>query len=296
MGRRRRLLLVLPILFVGYAAVATFGGCADRFILYPQQGHRDAHGADRQMIPHGDGTLEFFTARSPGAAGREPAALVLEFTGNATRAEDIAAYVAGRWQHRPVEVWVMNYPGYGGSTGPARLKSFPPAALAAYDHVKRVAGDRPILLAGNSLGSTSALYIAARRPAAAVIIQNPPPLRNLILGRFGWWNLWLVAGPVAAGVPRELDSLANAPRVPRPAMFVIAGRDGLVPPKYQRKVADAYAGEKRVIVLDGAGHNDPVGEEHEAEVQAALDWLFESAIGTRTILSEAMGTPAGANP
>jgi hypothetical protein len=39
--------------------------------------------------------------------------------------------------------------------------------------------------------------VAANRPCAGLVLTNPPPLRNMILQRFGWWNLWLLATPVA---------------------------------------------------------------------------------------------------
>ena len=31
----------------------------------------------------------------------------------------------------------------------------------------------------------------------------------MILRRFGWWNLWLLAGPVALQIPMDLDSIAD---------------------------------------------------------------------------------------
>jgi len=37
---------------------------------------------------------------------------VLEFLRQRHAAERIARWVAQRWQDKPVEVWVMNYPGY----------------------------------------------------------------------------------------------------------------------------------------------------------------------------------------
>ena len=45
---------------------------------------------------------------------------------------------------------------------------------------------RPIILAGNSLGGAVALYVASKRPAAAMILQNPPPLQRMILQKYGW--------------------------------------------------------------------------------------------------------------
>src|SRR5690348_13115643 len=58
---------------------------------------------------------------------------------------------------------------------------------------------------------------------------RPPPMRQLILGHDGWWNGWLLAGPVARSVPSELDSIANAKAVTAPAVFILAGRDDVVP-------------------------------------------------------------------
>jgi pimeloyl-ACP methyl ester carboxylesterase len=252
-------------------------GCADRLILYPPSDAVAGPGVQRRTLAHDGKTIEIFTARSAGAKDAEPRAFMLEFTGNATRAEFIVAYVASRWQQRPVETWVINYPGYGGSTGPARLRDIPPAALAAYDELRTIAGDRPIIVAGQSLGSIAALYVAAHRPVAGTIIQNPPPLPDVIWGHYGWWNLWLLATPVALQIPRDLNSVVNARHVTAPGLFVIAGCDRTVPPRFQRKVADAYAGDKQLIVRDDADHNTPMSDADDARFQQGLDWLFDHA-------------------
>ena len=99
----------------------------------------------------------------------------------------------------------------------------------------------------------------------------------MILRRFGWWNLWLLAGPVALQIPRELDSIANAKAIHAPAIFLLAGRDEVVAPRYHRLVVDAYAGEKRVITLPGAYHNDPIQGTALTDFYRALDWLLPKA-------------------
>jgi len=126
-----------------------------------------------------------------------------------------------------------------------------------------------------SLGTAAALYVAANRPCGGLVLANPPPLQNLILREFGWWNLWLLAGPVAIGVPSELNSLKNAPHCMAPAIFISSERDEVVPPKYHRKVIDAYGGPKQVIVLHGAGHNDPPEEEEERRIDSAVCEMIE---------------------
>jgi hypothetical protein len=226
------------------------------------------------MVSCAGGEAEVYVARSPGAASREPVAFVLEFTGNATRAEQIAQYAADRWEQRPIELWAMNYPGYGRSTGPARMRSIGPAALAVFDELRRSAGDRPIILAGNSLGTAPAIYVAGQRDATGLILQNPPALRQIILGDHGWWNLWLLAGPAALSVPDSLDSIANARSATEPAVFLLADADGYVKPHYQKLIVDAYAGEKRIITMHGAGHNDGVGPQATDKLHEAMDWLL----------------------
>ena len=262
-----------------YVLVMVFGGCADRMILLPPNGHIDAGPAKRMAVPSKVGDVEVWTARPPSLGSREPQAFVLEFTGNATRAEQIAQFVADRWQRHPVEAWTVNYPGYSeNSATKPHLKDIPPAALATFDQLKSIAGARPIFLEANSLGTAAVLYVAAHRPVAGLVLQNPPPLHRLILGRYGWWNLWLVALPVSLQIPSDLDSIANAAHVTAPAVFLSASNDTLVPPGYQKLVINAYAGPKQVIEMSGASHWSSVTGDGEQQLHKQIDSLWNTAV------------------
>jgi pimeloyl-ACP methyl ester carboxylesterase len=262
----------VPLALAALLVTALTAGCADRLILPPTPLPFTAAGTVHRTLQHDSLTLDTYTARSPGAASREPAAFILRFTGG--DASGSAAFTATRWGRRPVEVWVVNYPGYGDTTGPRRLSAMAPVALAAYDALKPLAGDRPIFVEGFSLGTVPALALAARRPVAGLILQNPPPLRQLILGRHGWWNLWLLAGPVAIQIPADLDSLANARASTAPAIFLLAEKDTTIPLPYQRQIANTYAGPKRVILQRGADHFVPLNAVDEATLQKAMDDLL----------------------
>jgi uncharacterized protein len=267
----------LPLLAIAvvYFAVMAFGHLADHLILFPTRMPVATGGAVRKLIPFQDRELEIWTAKSHRAQQHGHADLfILRFYGNADRADRWPAEEAEMWSDRAVEIWGMNYPGFGGSTGPARLNRIGPAALAAFDELKRHAIDRPIVLFGTSIGATPALHVAGSRSVAGLILHNPVPLRELILRRFGWWNLWLLAGPVARQIPPELDSVKNAKSVRTPAIFLLAKRDEVVPPRYQKLVVDAYAGEKRVIQLPGAYHNDPIEATGLADLNKAVDWVL----------------------
>lgn len=287
---RRRALIVL---LTGYMLVLMFGGCADKLILYPQTRKIQLLGVERREVPYNDSFVEVFIARSPGCRGRKPQAFMIEFCGNATQAEDIVDLVAERWNDRPVETWVLNYPGYGKSPGPAKLRHLGPSALAAFDELKKVAGDRPIFVAGNSIGTAAALHVAARRPVAGTILQNPPALRSLILRYYGWWNLWTAALPIAMQIPGDIGAPPNAKKVTAPGVFIISDADELVRPANSRLVTDAYAGPKRTIILRGKGHNDYIATTDEIrELHDAMDWLLNSSVAsTNPALAPAPGKP-----
>ena len=269
--RKTRIALAIAAYFI----VIFFARLADHLILFPTTAPINADGAVRKTIPFQSGELELWTAISRRAQqnGRVDT-YVLRFYGNADRAERWVASEADEWNDRAVEIWGMNYPGFGGSTGPAGLSRIGPAALTAFDELQRHANGQPVVLYGASLGASAALHIAAHRSVAGLILHNPPPVRQMILRQFGLWNLWLLAGPIALQIPRDLDSVSNAKAIHVPAIFLLADRDEVVAPRFHRLVVEAYAGEKRVISLPGAYHNDPIEGAALADLNRALDWLL----------------------
>ncbi|MDB5293564.1 MAG: hypothetical protein JWL69_4805 [Phycisphaerales bacterium] len=261
-------------------ALCASGCVGDRLILGSNSENINPGGAHRQMVGANGHAVECWVARSPAAkqpGGRKPEAFLLVFIGKGDRADRWIGAVASAWDGRAVEVWGMNYPGSGGSDGPAQLSRVGPDALATYDAIKAIAGKRPIFIQAGSFGTTAALCVAARRPVAGLVLQNPPALRQLILGHYGWWNLWLLAGPAALQIPPDLDSLANARRVSAPAVFIMAGNDEVIPPYYHDLVYAAYAGPKRRIDMPGARHSDALTREAAQEFANGRDWLWHSA-------------------
>lgn len=247
----------------------------DRLVLQPTRHPIPAEEKSRRLIPFGAGQLEVWTHRVGGAGGREPDLFVLKFPGTAGRAERSTDHPADSWPDRCVELWAVNPPGYGGSTGRARLQQLAPVARTVYDELQHQAAGRPLLVTGNSLGCASALHLAATCPLAGLLLRNPPPLREVIVGRHGWWNLGLGVRLVARHIPEELDCIGNARRAKMPAVFVTSGSDTLIAPNYQRLVLDVYAGEQRVLVLPDADHATPIASEEEPRYRELLAWLRE---------------------
>src|SRR2546423_674437 len=142
--RLRRLVrsfgLAAIILLLAYLVTVPTGWLCDRVILGRPGAAGDLAGATRRVI-HVDGrAVECAVARSPGAIGpgREPQAYVLFLVGKGDLGDRWTAAVAGSWGERPVEVWGMNYPGFGGSEGPPRLNGVVPEALGTYDAIRQL--------------------------------------------------------------------------------------------------------------------------------------------------------------
>lgn len=253
---------------------------ADRIILCPSTHKLPAKGKFPLAIPFECGSVEVWSQRSVDCSTDDVRLFILKFGGTGGRGERATSHPADCWPSLPSEVWAINPPGYGSSTGPATLGRLVLAAEAVLSEMRGIADGRPILLTGNSLGAATVLHLAARHPVAGIMLRNPPPLRQLIVRRHGWWNLWLPAMAVARQVPTELDSIRNAAACQTPAIVITSGRDTIVPAWLQRSVVRAYAGEKKVLTIADGGHAAPIPEQQEREYLTHLEWLVGRMVGS----------------
>jgi predicted esterase len=265
MRKRRGLFHLLTGIIIMGNGIPTLGfsmgrSLLDKLIFYPTTEKIEPTLAERKVLPSG---LEIWIHRRPATlptSSRHKVYLV-HFIGNASRAE-----VEGPDQillglfppEFNVESWAVNYRGFGGSTGVPRLANLPETGLEAFDAVSQEAGSSPVFISGFSLGTSVALYLAIHRNAAGLILRNPIPIRELILGKFGWWNLWLAAGPISMKVPKELDSVKNAANAKLPAVILSSEKDTIIPKEYQDKVTENYAGPMDSILLKNSEHGDPI--------------------------------------
>jgi len=278
-----------------------FARLADRFVLVPSRNAiRAAHKtrrtvrvagrevevwvertdgrAEPTIIPTVNGELRLNGA--PAGPSPDPQIFILKFNGAGGRAERTSIHPLDFWSDLPGEIWSPNPPGYGASEGQPSLKWLAPTGRAVFEELLQVAGTRPIVLTGNSLGTTIALHLAARyasvRNLAALILRNPPPLKQLIAGKFGWRTLGLSLG-VARQIPRDLDSPANAALARVPCVLLCSGRDRIVPPRFQRLIIEAYGGPKRIVTIPAADHVFELSEPDLTAYAQALTWLRASS-------------------
>lgn len=225
-------------------------------------------------VPYRRGELEIWHQSHGCDSASDAEIFVLKFGGTHSRAERSGSHPVDFWPQLPTVTWAFNPPGYGGSTGNARLRSLGDAACCAFDAIHREANGRPVLVSGSSLGAVIGLYLSARCPADGLLVRNPPAIREVILRRYGWWNLG--AHWMGSGVPRDLCSLRNAANSSMPALFVTSGKDRIVPPDCQQQVFDHYGGPKRQLHFDRAGHDTPLTPRQRTMMQPLADWLLGS--------------------
>lgn len=252
---------------------------ADRFILCPSTHRVPVDGKSRRMLPVGDDQIEIWTHRVGADHSDDVDLFVLKFSGAGGRAERSTDQPVSFWPNVKAELWAVNPPGYGGAGGRASLQKLPSVANAVFDELEEHASGRPILVIGSSLGGVSALYAAAARRIDGLIVRNAPPLCEVILGRFGWWNLNIGAHLIARQIPKNLCSIRNARKASAPAVFVTSEKDRVVPSRHQRLVIDAYAGEKKVLALPDADHVTSMTEDEAKQYGSLLEWLWER-VGT----------------
>jgi len=249
----------------------------DRLIL--RSSRHDIHAPDKNpaRLLHGDGELEVWVHRIGLDTQGTPDLYLLEFPGTASRAEHKTDFVEDCWSQGCIEIWAVNPPGYGNSSGTASLKKLPAMAERALQEVRRVAGKTPVIVAGGSLGSVSALYLAARYPISGLLVQNPPDLRAVILAQSGWWHFKWLARMIADQVPCELDSIKNAQRVTAPAVFFTARQDEVVFPHIQDKIIAAYNGPLKIYTMPNATHDTPLMNKDLEQLRPLVNWLYDLA-------------------
>ena len=175
-------------------------------------------------------------------------AVVLYFGGNA---EDVL-YTAGEASNIDARaVLVVNYRGYGGSSGEPGQQALYDDGLAIYDYAtKRGVAAEHIVVMGRSLGSGVASMLAGVRPVRAAILITPfDSLASVAAGHYPFL-------PVRLLLRHPFPSTDWAQRAQAPALIIAAERDFVVPAARAQKLFEAWAGPKQIHVLPHMGHND----------------------------------------
>jgi len=224
-----------------YALLCALLFLAQDRLLYLPARETSRPGARAVRLKHTDATLKVWELHPH----QGPA--LIYFGGNA---EDVSASLADFDAGLPDRaVYLVNYRGYGGSSGTPSEAALIADAVASYDWVAARHGRVAVL--GRSLGSGVAIALAAQRPIDRLILVTPyDSITNVAADHFPWFPVrWLLRD--------RYDSLERIGRLHAPTLVVLAERDEVVfRARSAALLAAMPAHLARSVLIAGATHND----------------------------------------
>ncbi len=132
---------------------------------------------------------------------------------------------------------LVNYRGYGLSTGTPTEQNIMGDSLAILDSVLKETGRTPddVILVGQSLGSGVATQIASVRNVKKLVLLVPfDSLLETARGLFPYL-------PVKLLLPDHFRSDLAAPKVACPVSILAAGSDEVIPPDHAKRLRDCFS-------------------------------------------------------
>lgn len=205
-------------------------------------------GARDVVIPTADG-LDLGAWFLPGDPG--PAVLVLSGNGGD---RTMRAPLAAALHDMGMSVLLLDYRGYGGNPGRPTEEGLAVDAHSALDWLAVQAGvdSERIAYWGESLGGAVAVGLAVERPPAALVLRSPfTSLADVAAVHYPWL-------PVRRLLLDRYPSIDRIGALTAPVLVIAGESDDIVPASQSRRLFDAAPQPKDYVVIDGAGHNDPV--------------------------------------
>jgi pimeloyl-ACP methyl ester carboxylesterase len=172
---------------------------------------------------------------------------VLIMHGNAGCAFQCGHYADVIQQAAPFDVFMVEYPGYENRPGSPSERSLDRASDEAFS---MLATNRPIYLAGESLGTGVATWLAGKRSnEVAGVVLLAPYNKLAAVGQ-----AHMVILPVALILCDRFPSVDYLRTFHGPVAMLVGGRDNVVPERFGRRLYDAYKGPKRLWEFPEGDH------------------------------------------
>ena len=231
--------LVSAIAIIYVVIAALFFAGQRRFIFFPTREITRAPAEEIRLGNAGE-TLKIWKKSGTGADA------VIYFGGNA---EDVAGSIselsAGLPQHT---VYLVNYRGYGGSSGSPSESALYSDALAVHDYLS--ARHSRISVIGRSLGSAVAVYLASQKNVDRLVLVTPFDSIINVAGRL------LPIFPTSLVVREKFDALRYVPQVTAPVLAIIAEQDEVINRRHSDNLIAAFpSAQISVEIIKGATHN-----------------------------------------
>lgn len=246
----RNLLITLALVYAGLVGV--LWAVQDRFI-YPGvyqsvpswvEMSRPVS-VERVTVPVGDGVDLAVLYRAPDLG--KPTVVV--FHGNAGYPEDYG-FLYKSWAGSGYGIVAPVYRGYPRSTGTVSADGILRDALAIHDWAARRHPASPLIVFGQSLGTASAVHVAANRHVNAAVLVSPfKSMLSVVSDKMPYF-------PVSLALRSPLRNDLEMGKVTAPVIIFHGDRDDLVPLSSGQELAALLSSKPRFVVVKNAGHID----------------------------------------
>ncbi|NOZ85359.1 MAG: alpha/beta hydrolase [Deltaproteobacteria bacterium] len=166
---------------------------------------------------------------------------------------------------------LIDYPGYGKSTGTPKEEGLFSAGKASFNWLVERAGVKPerVLLFGKSLGGPVAARTASGRPVLGLVLESTFRSLPHVIHRL------VPILPSKAVLKSEIyNTKESLEQVSCPVLVIHGTRDELIPVQEGVALYEAAGGDKELFLVEGAGHNDVslvAEDEYQKRLRAWLD-------------------------
>lgn len=250
-GFRRRAIRMLLTLGIAYSLlVVTVAIFQRRLIYFPRTippALAEPAGAELGFVPWRNPSGQIIGWRLP--ATSSPVASMLITHGNAGCAMD-RGYLAGPVHDAAaVDVYVLEYPGYGAREGSPGKQAFLAAGEEAFD---LLTNHLPKYLVSESIGAGVACHLAGTHPtevAGLVLFAPYHDLASVAQRRMPFLPAYFLLAD-------RFQPAEDLKHYRGPIKIVLAGADEIIPSGSGSRLFDEYNGAKELQIIPGAGHND----------------------------------------
>jgi fermentation-respiration switch protein FrsA (DUF1100 family) len=198
--------------------------------------------------------------------------VVLYFHGNAGDLNGWQ-FVAEDFTACNYNIFIIDYRGYGKSTGQISEKGFYTDAEAAYYYLiaKRNFPPDKIIIYGRSIGTGVAIELASKHSCRGLVLEAPyTSLKRLANEKIPFFRpSWYMRF--------HFDNLSKINKVKCPVIFFHGSKDALIPSSHSEKLFKAFNGKKEKIVVTGGSHNDLNSfPEHQMLLMEVIPVFFTS--------------------
>jgi pimeloyl-ACP methyl ester carboxylesterase len=242
---------MLQLLLIGYVVVVLLAVIFQRRLIYfPTKLSSDLASqtaTERGFLPWTNHAGQIIGWKIPAAGAPEGNALIIHGNaGCAVQRDYLAQAIYGA---ALLEVYVLEYPGYGARDGSPSLQSL---LAAGEEALATLPKNRPTYVVSESIGAGVATHLAGAHPTEIAGLVLFAPYDNLA---------WVAQRkmPLLPAYFVLLDRFQPAKWLKNyrgPVKIVLAEADEVIPPESGRRLYDGYTGPKELQVVPHARHND----------------------------------------